>query len=77
MPDVSLFIAINEDDDYEVSTDSDEAVERLTDNYGARAVKVYQINIGCLPSPSLEPVEINIEATHEIIGGETVTVKIG
>jgi hypothetical protein len=77
MADATIFIAINEDDDYEVATESDVAIELLKDNFGGRAVKVYSVKLNDLPSPSIEETEIEIDITTRELAGHAVTVKIG
>lgn len=77
MADVTLYIAINEDDDYETATESDVAIELLKDNFGGQAVKVYALKLNDLPSPSIEETEIEINVTTRELAGHSVTVNIG
>jgi hypothetical protein len=76
MADATVYIAINEDDDYESATDAETAIELLKDNFGGQAIKVYALKLNDLPSPSIEETEIEIQVTQSVLEGKTVTVKI-
>lgn len=76
MADVTLYIAINEDDDYEVATESDDAIEQLKDNFGGMSIKVYSVKLNDLPAPSIEETDIEINITNRELAGHAVTVKI-
>jgi len=42
---VTVYIAMNEDGDYECATDASDATERLVENSGGQMVRVVEINI--------------------------------
>jgi hypothetical protein len=76
MADATVYIAVNEDDDYEAATDADTAIELLKDNHGGQAVKLYALKLNDLPSPSIEETEIEVNITHSVLSGKPVTVKL-
>jgi len=77
MADVTIYIAVNEDDDYEVATEGCQAIELLKDNFGGEAFKVYAVKLNGLPSPIVEETEIEINVTTRELAGHSITVEIG
>jgi hypothetical protein len=77
MADATIYIAINEDDDYETATDAETAIELLRNNFGGQYVKVYALKLNDLPAPSIEETEIEVNITQRELAGHSVTVKIG
>jgi hypothetical protein len=66
-----VYIAMNEDADYEVGANEDEATERLNDNVGGRLGRVVRITVRMSPPQAEDAGEVTIAAT----AGETVTFE--
>jgi hypothetical protein len=66
-----VYIAMNEDADYEVGATEDEATERLSDNVGGRLGRVVRITVRMSPPQAEDAGEVTIADT----AGETVTFE--
>jgi hypothetical protein len=66
-----VYIAMNEDADYEVGATEDEATERLSDNVGGRLGRVVRITVRMSPPQAEDAGEVTIPDT----AGETVTFE--
>jgi hypothetical protein len=58
-----IYVAMNEDADYEVGTTEDEATERLNDNVGGRMVRVIRLTARMSPPVTEDAGEVTITDT--------------
>jgi hypothetical protein len=66
-----VYVAMNEDADYEVGTTEDEATERLSDNIGGRLGRVVRLVVRMSPPKAEDAGEVTITDT----AGETVAFE--
>jgi hypothetical protein len=66
---IEVWIAMNEDGDYVVGTDENEASERFDEQIGGFARRVAKLNVKMAP-PVIEEIEVDIPDT----AGETIEV---
>jgi hypothetical protein len=70
MPEIEVWIAMNEAGDYEVGRDEDSAIERWDENCGGIARRMVQLRVTMSP-PDVPSVDVNVADD----AGQTVTVK--
>jgi hypothetical protein len=66
-----VYVAMNEDADYEVGATEDEATERLSDNIGGRLGRVVRITIRMSPPTAEDAGDVMVADT----AGEAVTFE--
>jgi hypothetical protein len=66
---IEVWVAMNENGDYETGNDAEDPATRLQENHGAFAIRTVCLK-GAMAAPKLEEIEVNIPDT----AGETVAV---
>jgi hypothetical protein len=71
MPEIEVWIAMNETGDYEVGSDEDSAIERWDENCGGISRRLVRLYVTISP-PDVPSVDVNVpdDAVH------TVTTKV-
>jgi len=67
---ITLFVAMNEDGEWEADADASEATNRVAENSGGTMVRVVQVTLTLSP-----PVMSEVEGTVPDQAGETVELK--
>jgi hypothetical protein len=62
-----IYVAMNEEADYEVGATEDEATERLSDNIGGRLGRVVQLVVRMSPPKAEDAGEVTISDTAGVI----------
>ena len=67
---VEIFVAMNEDGDYDVATTQEDASERLTDNFACQMIRIVKLS-GLMSPPKIAEADVDIpDDTGETIEAE-------